>query len=167
MKRQKRKTKTAKKAAQPVAAAATSSKKTMSRRDLLRVGRNWGIAAVAVGATGWYTVRSVQAAMHEADLSRIGNGLPSVVQIHDPSCMQCVALQREARSAACEIGEDRIQFLVANISTADGRRLANAHGVGHVTLLIFDADGRRIDILRGRNTRSVLEARFRAHLAGA
>lgn len=163
MKRQKRKTKPAvKKQAQ--AAAAPSASKSFSRRDLLRFGRNWSVAIAAAGGAGWYGVRSVQAAIAEHDLSRIGNGLPTVVQIHDPNCMTCVALQREARTAACEIGEDKLQFLVANLQTSEGRRLAIAHGVGHVTLLVFDGSGEQIDVLVGPNTSEVLEPRFRGYL---
>ncbi|MEM6668628.1 MAG: hypothetical protein AAF661_05375 [Pseudomonadota bacterium] len=163
MKRQKRKAKpAAKKTVQP--SAPSTKAKSFSRRDFLRFGRNWGVAIAAVSGVGWYTVRSVQAAIAEHDLSRIGNGLPTIVQIHDPNCMSCLALQREARSAACEVGEDKIQFLVANLQTGEGRRLATAHGVGHVTLLVFDERGRRIDTLVGPNTRDALEQRFLGYL---
>jgi hypothetical protein len=132
-----------------------------SRRGFLRKLRNGGIAALVVGGGGWFVVRDVQATMREHDLSRLGNGMPTVVQIHDPDCPRCVALQREARNAICEVGEANVQFLVANIRTPKGRALAHAHGVGNVTLLLFDGRGKRQGILAGSRHREELANSFR------
>ena len=52
------------------------------------------------GIVGWYLVSEVDGAICEGDLTRIGNGVPTVVQILDLQCQQCVALQKEAREAA-------------------------------------------------------------------
>jgi hypothetical protein len=49
-----------------------------------------------------------------------------------------------------EVGS--IQFLVANIRSPEGRQFATAHGVGHVTLLLFDGSGRRREVLVGERT---------------
>lgn len=136
-----------------------------SRRAFLKKLRNGGIAALVIGGGGWFGVRDVQATMREHDLSRIGNGMPTVVQIHDPQCPTCVALQREARDAVCEVGEARLQFLVANIRTAEGRELARQHRVGHVTLLLLDASGRRQSVLTGPRNRDQLAGAFRDHVA--
>lgn len=144
-------------AAQPVATAVT-------RRGLLARGRTLALAAVAVGGGGWFAVREVQATLREHDLARIGNGTPAVVQIHDPQCSLCVALQSEARDAVCEFGETELQFLVANIRTAEGRQLARQHGVAHVTLLLFDADGKRRRIMTGPQNSAELKQAFRRHL---
>ena len=103
--------------------------------------------------------------MREHDLSLIGNGIPAVVQIHDPQCQRCVALQRETRDALCEFDESELQFLVANIRSEEGRALAAAHGVGHVTLLLFDASGQRRAVLAGSNESEYLAAAFRRHIA--
>jgi len=136
-----------------------------SRRAFLRKLRNGGIAALILGGGGWFGVRDVQATMRERDLTRIGNGMPTVVQIHDPQCPTCIALQREARDAVCEVGEARLQFLVANIRTAEGRDLARRHRVGHVTLLLLDGSGRRQSILTGPRKRDQLAGAFRDHVA--
>lgn len=164
MKRQKRKT-TAKK---NKAIAGTRSlhptaprKRAVSRRELLQ---NIGYGAIAVGVVGgggWYFVSSVRASFIEQDLSRIGNGIPTVVQIHDPQCPRCRALQREAREAISAFEDGSIQFLVANIRQPEGRRLAAAHGVGHVTLLLFDGRGRRRGVLAGNNQSDYLLSEFR------
>jgi len=44
-------------------------------------------------------------------------------------------------AATADFDDGQLQYLVANIRSADGRQFAAAHNVGHVTLLIFDADG--------------------------
>ena len=135
-----------------------------SRRDILR--RIGGGAAVvaALGGAGWYLVEEVQATIREGDLSRIGNGIPTVVQIHDPQCSRCAALQREARRAMSGFGDDELQFVVANIRTSEGSALARANGVGHVTLLLFDGNGKRNGTLVGNNSSDYLEEIFRRHI---
>lgn len=149
----------------PAAAAATPGGNAPGRRDFLRRMGNRALLVAALGGAGWYLVEEVRATIREEDLSRIGNGIPAVVQIHDPQCPRCAALQREARDAMSGFGEDELQFLVANIRSEKGRRLANAHGVGHITLLLFDGAGRRRDVLVGPNTSENLTHAFRAHLA--
>jgi len=135
-----------------------------TRRRILIKARNGGIAALALGGGGWFAVNEVRATMREHDLSQIGNGVPAIVQIHDPQCPRCVTLQREARDAICGFEEGQLQFLVANIRTAKGRTLADAHGVGHVTLLLFDAEGTRRGVLTGANNSEFLAHEFRRHV---
>ena len=135
-----------------------------SRRSFLRKAAGGAAAVAALGGVGWYFVSSVQATNREADLSKIGNGIPSVVQIHDPQCPTCRALQREVRDALEAFDDGELQYLVANIRSDEGRGLALAHDVGHVTLLLFDADGERRHVLAGPNTSEYLEEAFRQHL---
>ena len=61
--------------------------------------------------------------------------------------------------------EGELQFLVANIRSPEGGQLAAEHGVGNVTLLLFDGNGRRRSVLAGSNTSDVLKRAFRRHLA--
>lgn len=104
--------------------------------------------------------------MAEEDLSRIGRGVPTVVQVHDPSCPTCRALQKEARAAMVGFGDGELQYLVANLSTREGQSFAGQHGVGKITLLIFDRRGQRQKILSGPNTREQLQRIFAAHARG-
>ena len=67
--------------------------------------------------------------------------------------------------ALCNLDESKLQFLVANIRTTEGRQLAATHGVGHVTLLLFDASGQRRAVLAGLNESEYLTEAFRRHLA--
>lgn len=163
MKRNKKKSK--QKSATPTASPtpAGPSRRGVSRRELFRRVRDYGVIAAVVGAGGWWFVDDVLAHRFEHDLSRIGNGVPAVVQIHDPDCPQCRELQREARAALEGFDPSALQYIVANIATSEGRRFAAEHGVGHVTLLLFDGDGDRREVLVGQNTRAHLRDRFRDH----
>ena len=139
-------------------------RKTVSRRAFILKSSKAALIAAATGATGWYFVDEVCATTREIDLTRIGNGIPAVVQIHDPECPRCRALQREARKAMSNFDDNELQYLVANIRSTSGRRLANRHRVGHITLLLFDGKGRRRQVLVGQNSSEALEDAFRSHL---
>ena len=90
--------------------------------------------------------------------------MPTVVQIHDLQCPQCVVLQKEAREAATEFEDDKLQFVVANLRSEKGRRLDNEHRVGHVTLLLFDGNGKLRCTIVGPNASAYLERQFRSHV---
>ena len=87
----------------------------------------------------------------EHDLSVVGNGTATVVQIHDPSCQMCQRLKSNLNAVKGEFKET-IQFKTANIRTAKGKKFANHYNVPHVTLLLFNGRGKHIDTLRGVST---------------
>ena len=167
MKRKKRKTRRA------VAKAADAAPRSAigvlraagtRRRAVLLKLRNGLIAFAVVGSVGWHLAEEVRATAREHDLSQLGNGTAAVVQIHDPRCSTCKALQRETRIAINAFDPSEIQYLVANIRTSEGRTFARTHRVGHVTLLLFDGNGKRRDTLVGLNTAKKLERLFRRHV---
>ena len=172
MKRQKHKAKAGKPrktatTAAPAAEAQASAKKPrnmFSRRDAMRTVVLVVAGTAAVGGLGWYLVEEVQATIREDDFTQIGNGIPTVVQIHDPQCTHCAALQRETRKALSAFDNDELQYVVANIRTAKGSSLARSHGVSHVTLLLFDGAGNRQGTLVGTNSSEYLEEVFRRHI---
>ncbi|MEO0442543.1 MAG: thioredoxin domain-containing protein [Pseudomonadota bacterium] len=84
----------------------------------------------------------------EHDLSVLGNGMPTVVQIHDPGCQLCQQLKRNLGKAKVDF-KDSIQFKTANIRTDKGSRFARQFNAPHVTLLMFDADGQQVNTLQG------------------
>ena len=175
MKRQKRKAtpKKTQTAAEAPSAPSTPSPSTplrskrRSRRDLLQTMVYGAVGVAALGGGGWYFVSSVHASIVEQDLTRIGNGIPTVVQIHDPQCPRCRALQREARAAISALDGGTIQYLVANIRQSEGRAFAAEQGVGHVTLLLFDGAGERRDVLVGEASAEILGANFRRLIKSA
>lgn len=144
--------------------AAASVPPEVSRRDTLRLLRGAAIAVPVVGIAGYLGSTYVQASISEYDLTRIGDGLPSVVQIHDPQCPLCLALQRQTRRALRPYDSDDFHFLVANITTLDGRLFAQNHHAAHVTLVLLDGDGRHVDTLRGPINDANLRASIAAHL---
>lgn len=142
----------------------TAIDKKLSRREFFTKVQYGALAAVVVGSGGWFIAEEAEAMAQEGDLSRIGNGIPTIVQIHDPQCPKCVALQRETRDALGNFEDGQFQYLVANIKTSAGQALATAHGVGHVTLLVFNGAGQRQEILTGPNQSSNLTSVFQRHL---
>lgn len=138
---------------------------SLDRRRFLRLARNGAIGAAVLGGAGIFGTRSVMATIAEHDLTRIGQGKPTVVQVHDPNCPTCSALQRETRKAMKQFGECDLVFLVANIKTEKGSALANKHGVPHVTLLLFDAKGDLSETLHGMRQRDELMPILQAHHA--
>ena len=107
------------------------------------------IGLCIAGGTGAYFYNAYQNDLAERDLSKIGNGKPAIVQIHDPNCPMCNALQKNARSALLNFEDGDLEYLVANIRTSKGRQFANQHNVPHVTLLLFNKRGRLENILQG------------------
>lgn len=84
----------------------------------------------------------------EHDLSVVGNGLPTVVQIHDPGCQLCNQLKKNLGKVKADFKDD-IQFKTANIKTNKGRAFADKYRVPHVTLLFFDGRGNRVNVIQG------------------
>ncbi len=132
-----------------------------TRRELIQNLTYGAIGLGIVGGGGYYFVSGVRAGIVEGDLSKIGNGVPTIVQIHDPGCPKCRSLQRSTRNALAEMEDGAVQYLVANIKAPEGRQFADTHGVGHVTLLLFDGKGRRREVIRGEQHSEYLLQVFR------
>jgi PII-like signaling protein len=133
---------------------------TVSRRSVLgRIGIG-AAGLVALGGAGVWGVGHVQAIQAEHDLSRLGQGVPVVVQVHDPQCPVCNALQDETRAALRGFEESEVLYLIANIRTAEGTDFAARHGVPHVTLLLFDGAGHLRETLRGPQRADALRPAF-------
>ena len=118
MKRQKRQTKRGNKKNVSSPPASKAAKTKLTRRDFFEKVGYVTLGAAVVGGGSWFFVEEVRATIRETDLSLIGNGVPAIVQIHDPQCPLCVTLQRESRDALCEIEGSQLQLLVANIRTS-------------------------------------------------
>ncbi|GAB5449272.1 hypothetical protein [Gymnodinialimonas sp.] len=135
-----------------------------TRRRVLLHLRNAAIAVPVVGVAGYFTAQRVQASICELDLSKIGDGTPAVVQVHDPQCSLCVTLQRQTRRALRAYGDDSHHFLVANIATTQGEFFARRHGVGNVTLVLLDGAGQQTGVVRGPISSEALSDALQAHL---
>ncbi|NKB19301.1 MAG: hypothetical protein GKS01_02045 [Alphaproteobacteria bacterium] len=165
MKRNKRTRKSKKKHSPQASISSEEPNKKTSRRDFFASLSNVALATAVGGGLTWYIVDEACATTREHDLTRIGNGVATVVQIHDPQCSVCAALQKEARDAMSNFDDNELQYLVANIRQQKGRALANKHGVQHITLLLLDGEGNRRGVLVGPNKSAYLVAAFRNHVS--
>lgn len=147
--------------------AAATPAPDAGRRRFLQLAKGAAIGLPVIAGVGWFSTRAVRATIAEADLTRIGQGLPSVVQIHDPSCSLCRTLQRQARAALDAYSEDEVTYLVADVTTVPGRLMAATHNVPHVTLLLFDGAGQLEQVVRGPTDDATLESAFAALIGPA
>ncbi len=121
----------------------------IKKRNFLSKIRNASIGLVIAGGIGFYFYSAYQKDLEEKDLTKIGKGTPYVVQIHDPNCPVCTALQKQTRSALSQFDKNKLGYLVADIKTKRGREFANKYQVPHITLLLFDERGRLKQTLQG------------------
>lgn len=131
------------------------------RRDILGKIRNGAIMLGVLGGSGLFIARSVSSTIEEHDLTRVDNGRPTVVQIHDPHCPKCLNLQRQTRKALKQFDKEELDYVVANIRTAEGRGFQAIYGVPHVTLLLFDSEGELQSTLQGQRQSEDLSDAFR------
>lgn len=143
--------------------AALANNEAPTRRDVLKIARNAAIGVVAVGGGGYFAMGSFRAYAAEHDLNRVGQGKPVVVQVHDPQCPTCTALQKQTRKALKGFGECDLVYLIADITTPEGRAFAVRHGVGNVTLLLFDGSGGLHQTVEGMRSSDQLDTIFKAH----
>jgi len=159
------------KKAQAAKVQAAPPEPVLSRRNMLGLARNGAIGAVLLAGGGYAGTRMFGAYKAEHDLSRIGQGKPVVVQVHDPQCPTCTALQRETRKAMKQFGECDLLYLVADIKQPEGQVFAGKHNVPHVTLVLLDGQGKVTQVLSGMRyrdeLRTVLAGHFEAHGAKA
>lgn len=145
---------------QQQAARSAQAEPEWTRRRVL----NWaGIAALGAGgvaAGGAWAVNSFNRSIEERDLTQIGQGMPVVVQIHDPQCPVCTALQREARKALANMGHEAPTYLVADLTQTEGAIFAQQNNVQKITLLLYDAQGNRVETLVGSRGRKELTESF-------
>jgi len=142
------------------------SKTPPSRRDAKHVSRRqmlgnlaiYGLGTAAILGGGTALAMDFRRKLAEGDLSRIGNGLQTIVQIHDPNCQLCRALQRETRAALKACSSEPTQYLVANIQSRDGAAFANRMGLPHVTLVFLDGTGSPLHTIQGVTEANAIKA---------
>ena len=149
-KRRSGKTVTAKKPAPAPAPAASKAK---------RKKFSWVTVAIvlvlgSLSYVGFAAYKQNWNEMH--DLSAIGNGIPTVVQVHDPNCALCRSLKKNTQKAIDRVGGD-IQYRIAGLHTPAGRDFAARYSVGKVTLLTFDGSGKFLNQYQGVKEVATLE----------
>lgn len=120
-----------------------------SRRKLVATSVKAFAAIFTIGAISVAGATAYRNHWQEVtDLSVIGNGSPTVVQVHDPSCKLCQALKANTTVALGDF-DDSIQYRIVEINTPAGRAFSTEHNVRHVTLVTFTGSGRVVDKLQG------------------
>ena len=141
--------------------------KPTRRQQMRRQWRNLRQAGLALLLTMSVVGVGLAAFKHNYDISHdlsvIGKGIPTVVQIHDPGCRLCNQLRANTGDAVDRLG-DRILYRIADITTTEGKRLQRKHRVPHVTLLLFDGDGQLRRVLEGVRNEDELHDSLLRHL---
>ena len=143
--------------------AAAAQGAAPTRRNVLAYAPYIAGGVVVAGGLGLWGVSNVRADLAEQDLSVIGSGVPAVVQVHDPTCPVCIALQRETRAALEMLPENAVAYRVASLTSDVGSAFANLHGSSHATLLLFDSTGTITRRIQAPQDRDALYAAFTAH----
>jgi len=136
----------------------------LSRRALLRGGA--AASAVVLGG-GFWGVSSFRSYAAEHDLTRVGKGDLAIVQVHDPQCPTCTALQKQTRKALRDFDDCGLVYLVADIKTPEGAAFARRFNSPHVTLLLFDGQGELRRRVQGMQQASALVEVFADYKATA
>ncbi|MEL7262698.1 MAG: hypothetical protein AAGK69_15040 [Pseudomonadota bacterium] len=144
------------------AASRAKQASAISRRSLLGGG---AVGSALVLGGGFWGVSSFRTYAAEHDLSRVGQGAPAIVQVHDPQCPTCTALQKQTRRALRDFDGCGLTYLVADIKTPEGAAFARRYNAPHVTLLLFDGAGDLKRTVRGLHDSPHLAEVFAAHKA--
>lgn len=151
--------------AKPRKSKATAPAPEPTRRSVLKLAGGGALAAIGLGGAAIWGVGSFRAYAAEHDLSRVGQGNITIVQIHDPQCPICTALQKQTRAALRDMPDSDFTYLVADITTPEGAAFARKYRVPHVTLLLFDGAGNMRQSVQGLQQASQLVDIFTAHKA--
>ncbi len=119
---------------------------SMMRRKLIMlplVAVGLGTAAVGINA---YETKNRN--LH--DLTVIGQGEPTLVQIHDPGCPVCRRLNNVVTKALDS--DDSVLYRLADITSTEGAELQKKYNVPHITLLYFDRAGKHVHTTQGMQT---------------
>lgn len=97
------------------------------------------------------------------DLSRIGQGRPAVVLMHDKEAVASQELMNLLNGIRGDY-EDRVEFLVTDVATPEGEAFAAIQRVGNSLLVLFDGTGNRIAVIDGIRDAQILRSTLEARL---
>jgi hypothetical protein len=106
-------------------------------------------AFAAAGVLAW---SQLPKGGYPTDLSRIGQGQAAVVLALDPHFVSGTAVMNLLHDVRDEFGHS-VQFLVAPLAQPDAQAFAAQHQAADGTVLLFDARGQRVAVLRSPQTR--------------
>jgi hypothetical protein len=80
------------------------------------------------------------------DLSRIGKGRAVVVMVRDKNAVQSFDLM-SALNGIRDKYDGRVEFLLTDFDTPEGRAFIAANNAAKITLVLFDAGGKPLKVL--------------------
>ncbi|MCH2157344.1 MAG: thioredoxin family protein [Oleiphilaceae bacterium] len=137
----------------------TKTQKVKRKKITPKTLKKLGISAVFVAFLGVCLTAYSHVIQTTQDLSVIGNGTATVVQVHDPNCPNCAQLKRNVDALQSEYDED-IQFKIANLANKKGKTFAGKYQAPKTTLLLFNKHGRLTNTLHGITSKEDLRVAF-------
>lgn len=138
--------------AQKAKKTSVGNQSTFSRRKFIIIPA--AVAAIGLAAFGINAYEKNRRELH--DLSVIGNGTPTVVQIHDQTCQICMRLKKITKTITS--GNDGVQYRIADISSREGKSFQQKYNENKTTLLYFDANGKHVHTTNGMQDADNLKA---------
>ena len=80
------------------------------------------------------------------DLSRIGKGKAAVVLVRDKDAVQSFDLM-DVMNGIRDQYAGRVEFLLTDFNTPEGREFISSKGGARVTLVVLDANGKMLNVL--------------------
>lgn len=80
------------------------------------------------------------------DLSRIGQGINTVVLVHNKESVNSLELMTLLNKVRGDY-DGRIEFLIADISSATGKAFVSEQQLRNSVLVLFDTTGQRLNVL--------------------
>ena len=125
----------------------TGSTFKFKRRSLFKIGLVAVLAVPAYAAISAYNKNQAQ----QRDLSVIGQGVPTLVQVHDETCPNCRQLLSSVKGVINEYPD--LEFKIADLGSSEGLKFSTRHQVSKVTLMYFDSRGKKLDVASGLQTK--------------
>jgi hypothetical protein len=90
------------------------------------------------------------------DLSRIGKGKAAVVLVRDKDAVESLELMNVLNDIRGQYA-GRVEFLLTDYDTPEGRAFMAANNAARITLVLFDAGGKQVKILTAPQTAASLQ----------
>ena len=90
------------------------------------------------------------------DLSRIGKGKAAVVLVRDKNAVESMDLMNLLDSIRGRYA-GRVEFLLTDYDTPEGRAFMAANSTAPITLVLFDAGGKQVKVLTAPQTAANLQ----------
>jgi hypothetical protein len=100
------------------------------------------------------------------DLSRIGKGKAALVLVRDKSAVQSFDLI-EVMNGIRDQYSGKVEFLLTDFNTPEGRAFITANGAERVTVVVFDANGNKVNVLYAPQTAESMQQAIAAVLGAA